>query len=121
MERESLFSKEIEFFAALLRVGFAFALFAFADQLAQRARMLAVECFNHGILERTLAGIIDHHADPGDGLQHGPVEAEREAQRHNQQTPGYFKKHCRLNNRPAGDCQNVSSTQFNCPWKKSVS
>ena len=66
--------KEINFFPACWASGLFSFFLAFADQLAQRARMLAVECFKDRVLERALAGIIDHHADPGDGLQHGPIE-----------------------------------------------
>lgn len=41
--------------------------------------MLAVECFGQGFLNRTLAGVIDDHPNPGHGLQQAPMEAERYA------------------------------------------
>lgn len=58
--------------------------------------MLAVEGFAHGILEGTLAGVVNNHADPSDRLQQTPMEAERHAQHADQQQFGYFRQHCQL-------------------------
>jgi hypothetical protein len=112
--------EKIDLFDALLRLGFFLARFTRADHFAQRTGVLAVECFGHGVLERTLAGVIDNHADPGDRLQQAPMKAQRHAQREDQQPFGYFRQHCRLEYQ-AGSELSTDPNQFNPPWKKSTS
>ncbi len=44
--------------------------------------MMTVEGFGDGLFDGAVLGIIDHHADPRDGLEQRPVKTERQHQRH---------------------------------------
>lgn len=65
--------------------------------------MLSVESFNDRFLERPLAGIIDHHADPRDGLQQTPMKAERHAQQEHQHPFCDFRQHYPLEYQAASE------------------
>ena len=58
--------------------------------------MLAVESFSQPRAERRALGVSDGHTAPGDGLQNGPVGANREAKRQHYQPFGPLDQHEQL-------------------------
>lgn len=72
----------VQFAARLERFGILLALFgpAFFDGLAEGAGMLAIKGATDALPQTDLSRVRHHHAGPGHGLQHGPVQAQRQDQ-----------------------------------------
>jgi hypothetical protein len=72
---------EIEFGRGLFEVFAALGLFALGDEMAKIARVLAAEGLFDGRVESMDSGEIDGHADPGEGLQQGPMAGDNTDER----------------------------------------
>lgn len=72
---------------------FPLGLFTFGHHFAKFAGMFAIEGFLEAFAERGILGIRDGHAAPGDGLQNGPVSANRKTKRQYHQPFGPLDQH----------------------------
>ena len=67
---------QLEFRSGLQNFFGALGFFTFSDKMAQFAGMLAVESLFDGGIQGIRAGKVDGHADPGKGLQQGPMPTD---------------------------------------------
>ena len=72
---------EIEFGFLFYGGKFFFGFLAVFDDFANLARVFAIESFGDGHFDGGFLGELDHHGNPGDGLQNSPVSADREDQK----------------------------------------
>jgi hypothetical protein len=71
-----------------------FGFFAVFDDLAKMAGMFAIEGFFDSDRQRRAFRVIDHHADPRDGLEERPVSANGKNQQENNYKLGGAISHC---------------------------
>jgi hypothetical protein len=74
-------SEKVNFGDDFLGLLLLFGLFALGHHETDFAGMSTIEGFDDRLFDRAVLGVFENHSDPGDRLQHGPLSANREDQR----------------------------------------